>query len=161
MLALQRPLLLDLVTPARFAAAALFLGEDDGRALLWTGSALQRIPFTEVAALWRGGYRLLWRPPAGFSGPIGRTEVSPAVAEVAALFARLDGQAQPLADNRYTAPLADRVRLFQSEQQLLADGIVGEQTLLRLNLVAGRDLSAEAARELLRADAAAAGESAQ
>ncbi|MEQ9396480.1 ExeA family protein [Haliea sp.] len=158
LLALQRPLLLDLVTPARFAAAALFLGEDDGRALLWSGNALQRVPFTEVAPLWRGGYRLLWRPPAGFSGPIGRTEVSPAVADVAALFARLDGQPQPLAGNRYTAALADRVRLFQREQQLLADGVVGEQTLLRLNLLAGRDLSARAALESLRAATATTGE---
>lgn len=158
LLALQRPLLLDLVTPARFAAAALFLGEDDGRALLWSGNALQRVPFTELAPLWRGGYRLLWRPPAGFSGPIGRTEVSPAVADVAALFARLDGQPQPLANNRYTAALADRVRLFQREQQLLADGVVGEQTLLRLNLLAGRDLSARAALESLRAATATTGE---
>ncbi|MDO8863210.1 AAA family ATPase [Haliea sp. E1-2-M8] len=158
LLALQRPLLLDLVTPARFAAAALFLGEEKGRALLWSGNALQSVPFTEVAALWRGGYRLLWRPPAGFSGPIGRAEVSPAVADVATLFARLDGQPQPLADNRYTAALADRVRLFQREQQLLADGVVGEQTLLRLNLLAGRDLSAQAALESLRADTAATGE---
>jgi len=158
LLALQRPLLLDLVTPARFAAAALFLGEDDGRALLWSGSSLQRVSFAEVAALWRGGYRLLWRPPAGFSGPIGRAEVSPAVADVAELFARLDGQPRPLADNRYTSALADRVLLFQREQQLLADGVVGEQTLLRLNLMAGRDLSAEAARELLSAGTTATGE---
>ena len=158
LLALQRPLLLDLVTPARFAAAALFLGEDGGRALLWSGSSLHRVPFTELAPLWRGGYRLLWRPPAGFSGPLGRTEASPAVADVAALFARLDGQPQPLADNRYTEALANRVRLFQREQQLLADGVVGEQTLLRLNLVAGRDLSAAAALQLLTATITATGE---
>ncbi|PLW83068.1 general secretion pathway protein GspA [Kineobactrum sediminis] len=158
LLALQRPLILDLVTPARFAAAALFLGEDEGRALLWSGNALRRVPFTEVAALWRGGYRLLWRPPAAFSGPIGRAESSPAVADVAALFARFDGQPQPLADNGYTAALADRVRLFQREQQLLADGVVGEQTLLRLNLLAGRDLSARAALDLLKSITTATGE---
>lgn len=158
LLALQRPLLLDLVTPARFAAAALFLGEDGGRALLWSGSSLHRVPFTELAPLWRGGYRLLWRPPAGFSGPLGRTEASPAVADVAALFARIDGQPQPLADNRYTEALANRVRLFQREQQLLADGVVGEQTLLRLNLLAGRDLSAAAALQLLVATTTATGE---
>lgn len=160
LLALQRPVLLDLVTPARFAAAALFLGEEEGRALLWSGTELVRRPFTEVAALWRGGYRLLWRPPAGFSGPIGRAEVSPAVADVAALFARMDGQPQPLADNRYTEALANRVRLFQREQQLVADGVVGEQTLLRLNLLAGRDLSAAAALQLLAAPATVNGESA-
>ena len=157
LLALQRPLLLDLVTPARFAAAALFFGEEEGRALLWSGSSLHRIPFTEIAPLWRGGYRLLWRPPAGFSGPIGRAEASPAVADVAALFARLDGQPRPLADNRYTEALANRVRLFQREQQLLSDGVVGEQTLLRLNLLTGRDLSAAAALQLLTASTTATG----
>ncbi|QIB66737.1 ExeA family protein [Kineobactrum salinum] len=136
---LERPLLLELVTPARSAAAAVFLGVEDDNALLWAGEAPARVALTELAPLWRGGYRLLWRPPAGFDGPLALGDSGPAVAAVAAMFARIDGQQQPLASDTYNNALATRVRLFQRRQQLQADGIVGVQTLLRLNAALGRD----------------------
>jgi general secretion pathway protein A len=154
-IALNRPVLLDLVTADRFAAAALFLGESSGNALLWSGNGLMRVPFVQLAERWRGGYRLLWRPPEGFSGPVGRSDSGPVVADIAGLFAELDGQAEPLAREEYSALLAERVRLFQGSQQLSADGVVGEQTLLRLNIAAGRDLSAAEALQRLTAGAEA------
>jgi general secretion pathway protein A len=139
LVALQRPLLLELVTPARSAAAAVFLGVEDDNALLWAGDTLVRVALTELAPLWRGGYRFLWRPPAGFDGPLALGDTGPAVAAVATMFARLDGQQQPLATTTYNSALATRVRLFQRRQQLQPDGIVGVQTLLRLNAALGRD----------------------
>jgi general secretion pathway protein A len=149
-IALNRPVMLDLVTADRFAAA-LFLGESSGNALLWSDSGLMRVPFVQLAERWRGGYRLLWRPPEGFSGPVGRSDSGPVVADIAGLFAELDGQTEPLARDTYSPLLAERVRLFQASQQLSADGVVGEQTLLRLNIAAGRDLSAAAALQRLTA----------
>lgn len=154
-IALNRPVLLDLVTADRFAAAAVFLGESSGNALLWSDKGLMRVPFVQLAERWRGGYRLLWRPPEGFSGPVGRSDSGPVVADIAGLFAELDGQAEPLALEDYSPLLAERVRLFQASQQLSADGVVGEQTLLRLNIAAGRDLTAAAALQRLTAGAEA------
>ena len=89
-IALNRPVLLDLVTADRFAAAAVFLGESSGNALLWSDKGLMRVPFVQLAERWRGGYRLLWRPPEGFSGPVGRSDSGPVVADIAGLFAELD-----------------------------------------------------------------------
>ncbi len=155
LLVLNRPLLLDLVTPARFSAAALFLGESAGSALLWSPEGLQRVPFVELAPRWQGGYRLLWRPPEAFSGPVGRTDSGPVVADIARLFAQLDEQPEPLATQKYSAALAERVRLFQVNQRLRADGVVGEQTLLRLNVLTQRDPTAAAAIERLVALSAA------
>lgn len=139
LVALQRPLLLELVTASRTAAAAVFLGIEDDNALLVAGDTLARVALTELAPLWRGGYRFLWRPPAGFDGPLALGDSGPAVAAVAAMFARLDGQQQPLAATTYNSALEARVRLFQRQQQLQADGIVGVQTLVRLNAALGRD----------------------
>ena len=68
---------------------------------------------------------------------------------VATLFARLDGQPQALADTTFNAPLQQRVRLFQRQQGLEDDGVVGVQTLLKLNELLGIDVTAEAARQAL------------
>jgi general secretion pathway protein A len=75
------------------------------------------------------------------------------VAQVAALFARLDGQPQALAGTRFTPALQTRVRLFQREHALEDDGVVGMQTLLRLNEALGIDLTAATARAQLAAGA--------
>jgi general secretion pathway protein A len=71
------------------------------------------------------------------------------VAQVASLFARLDGQQQALAGNRFSPALQTRVRLFQREQGLEDDGVVGVQTLLKLNEALGIDLTAAVARDKL------------
>ena len=85
---------------------------------------------------------------------MGRADSGPVVADIAGLFAKLDGQATPLSTGAYSPALAERVRLFQASQQLRADGVVGEQTLLRLNILAGRDLTAAEAAQRLAAEAA-------
>ena len=77
------------------------------------------------------------------------------VADIARLFAQLDEQPEPLATQKYSAALAERVRLFQVNQRLRADGVVGEQTLLRLNVLTQRDPTAAAAIERLVALSAA------
>jgi general secretion pathway protein A len=69
---------------------------------------------------------------------------------VAELFARLDGQQRALADQKFNNALQQRVRLFQLEHKLDADGVVGVQTLLRLNEQLGIDTTAADARNQLR-----------
>ena len=134
---LERPLLLALVTPERFAAAALLLALDERTATVATADGVATVPLAELAGYWRGGYRYLWDAPAGFASGVAEGDESPAVAAVAARFARLDGQAQPLATERFTPRLAERVRLFQRAEGLAEDGIVGTQTLRQLNVAAG------------------------
>ena len=75
------------------------------------------------------------------------------MAEVAKLFARLDGQSRPLAEEQFNSALQARVRLFQRQEGLEDDGLVGVQTLLRLNQRLGIDITAAAARARLVDDA--------
>ena len=53
----------------------------------------------------------------------------------------------PLTLTEFTAALEQRVRIFQRDNDLTDDGVVGEQTLLRLNEQSGVDISIAAAIE--------------
>ena len=144
-IALNRPVLLDMQTPDRFTAATLVVAFDPPAAWVWAQGGIERVNLVELAGAWRGGYSLLWLPPLGWRGPLSVGDSSPAVAEVARLFAGLDGQPEPLTDDVFTAALAQRVTLFQADHGLKADGVVGEQTMLRLNEATGLALTPDRA----------------
>ena len=155
LLALNRPLLLELRDARRFAARALFVGIENDDALLVDGGGVQRVPLTELAAAWTGGFLFYWRVPEGWSGAVAEGDRGASVAIIAQLFAALDGQPRPLAGDVYSAPLAQRVRLFQGAAGLQADGVAGEQTLRALVLAAGTDIDRQRAREIVAARVAA------
>lgn len=147
---LDRPLLLDMVTPERFAASVVLLGINERSAWVWNGAEVQSVELLTLAPLWSGRYLFLWHPPGGFERPLALGDTSPVVAQIAALFARLDGQSQSLSGNRFSLSLQQRVRLFQQEHLLEDDGVVGVQTLLRLNTALGIDPPAAMARATLQ-----------
>jgi general secretion pathway protein A len=146
----DRPLLLGMVTPERFSAAVLLLGLDGRSAWVLTDQGVSQIDLAELGPLWTGLYRFLWHPPQGFERPLGLGDDSAVVEQVAGLFARLDGQQLALSDRRFNAALQQRVRLFQREHNLDDDGVVGVQTLLRLNEQLGIDATAARARSQLQ-----------
>ena len=129
---LNRPVLLEMVTPQRFAESVLVLRFEGVEAILWSDQGLVSAPLSDLAPTWTGRYQYLWQPPRGWVGPIGLGESGPVVAEVAQMFATLDGVSLTTI-SQFGDALATRVRLFQAAEGLVADGVVGEQTLLRLN----------------------------
>ncbi|MEZ5572661.1 MAG: AAA family ATPase [Halioglobus sp.] len=149
----DRPLLLDVITPERFSAEILLLGLDGASAWVLAQDEVVQVSLAELAPYWTGRYRFLWHPPAGFVKPLALGDDSAAVAVVAQLFAELDQQPQALTDSRFSRGLQQRVRLFQQQNGLVDDGVVGEQTLLKLNEQLGIDMTAEQARERLLAAA--------
>jgi general secretion pathway protein A len=153
LLALERPLVLQLVTPDRFAAAAVLLGIDARDAVLWHPDGERVVALSGLADLWTGDYHFLWHPPDGFSRPLGRGDRGPVVARVAALFAELDQQPQPLAEGEFNQALQQRVEMFQRAHGLEDDGMVGLQTLLKLNARLGIDTTLTAARQALASSA--------
>lgn len=155
---IDRPLLLDLVTPERFAAAAILLGIEGRSAWLASAAGPVQVDLGELAPLWGGDYRFLWQAPEGFEKPLSQGDKNPVVAQVAQLFARLDGQEQPLAQEQFNAALKQRVTLFQQVSGLEADGVVGVQTLLKLNEALGVDATASGVRQSYANAASRAGE---
>ncbi len=144
--ALKRPLLLDTVTPQRFAAGVVLLDMSGRSAWVALEDGAEKVDLAVIAPLWQGSYRFLWRPPAGYERPLAQGDKGPAVAAVANLFARLDGQQRPLTGQSFNEALRQRVEIFQRAHGLEADGVVGVRTLLELNQALGLDPSAEEAR---------------
>ncbi len=149
----DRPLVLETINPERFSAAVLLLGVTDTTAWLLTESGAVEVGLVELAPYWTGRYRFLWHPPEGFEKPLALGDDSDVVATIAQLFARLDEQPEPMAGRRFNAALQQRVRLFQQKNALADDGVVGAQTLLKLNEQLGIDVTAAHARQQLQAAA--------
>lgn len=146
---LDRPVSLDMVTPERFAAEVLLLGVSGRDAWVLTDRGVFRMSLAVLGPMWGGRYRFLWQPPEGFTQPLALGDDSEVVAAVAQLFARLDDQEQPLTARLFTPGLQQRVRLFQRQHGLDDDGVVGMQTLLKLNQQLGIDETAVEVRARL------------
>ncbi|MEE4108330.1 MAG: AAA family ATPase, partial [Halieaceae bacterium] len=115
LLADPRPALLALLDRHRFEGLALFLGFDaldteQPRARLATEAGVRRVPLADVAELWTGASWQLWQRPAAIRRTLAPGDRGEDVRAAAALFAALDGQAEPLTDDRYSAALEQRVR---------------------------------------------------
>jgi general secretion pathway protein A len=150
---LDRPLLLDMVTPERFGAGVVLLGLQGRKAwVLDADGALRQLELAGLAPLWSGKFRFLWHAPGSFERPLSMGDSSPVVAHIATLFARLDGQEKALTGTVFNEPLKRRVILFQRANGLEDDGVVGMRTLLSLNAALGIDPSASELRQQLSAN---------
>ncbi len=146
----DRPIVLDIVTPQRFSASVLLLGINGRKAMVLTADAVVEADLAVLGPMWAGTYRFLWRAPSGFTGPLSSGDSGPAVTQVALLFSELDGQQKALADRDFNAALKQRVILFQRQYGLEDDGVVGMQTLLKLNELLAIDVNNSQAIEALQ-----------
>jgi general secretion pathway protein A len=137
LLEFDRPVVLTLVSPARFMSYGVLVAVEGQSGVLLAPDGRHTVSLAELGPLWRGGFQLLWQPPGVYNGPVGRGDRGPMVAWLAQAFADLDGQARPLAQDEFNAALEARVKLFQRQFKLRDDGVVGLKTLLRLNAVRG------------------------
>lgn len=147
----DRPALLVLIDEARLESRALVLGIERGEAVLATPAGLLRVPLAMLGQDWNGDYFRLHRTLHRVERTLQRGDEGDDVRVVAALFADMDGQQQPLTDRRYDSRLEERVKLFQAGNGLTADGVLGGRTLGALVLAAGLDLDNAAARRRFEA----------
>lgn len=145
---LNRPVVMTLITPERKLAYSALIGLNEQQALLLTKEGKHSMPWSELAPLWNGEVEYLWYKPPAFQNSIGPGNSGPAVAWLAQQFAQLDGKSEPLTRDRYSEKLARRVQIFQRQQQLEDDGIVGLKTLQRLNQVLGLEQPLEEPAEV-------------
>jgi len=91
---------------------------------------------------WNGVYLYLWKPPLSYSAPLAVTGNTPNQLQInpqlidwlqQQLQAIDQGSERVISGGRYTAAVAQQVLEFQQQQGLAADGILGRETLMRLN----------------------------
>ena len=146
LMALNRPVRLEIVTKDKFAGAALVLAFGETTALMWTRQGVLEVSLGELADSWTGSILYLWQAPQGWTGSVGLGNTSPVVNVIAQMFATLDGMVAPKVAS-FGPALEARVRLFQESEGIAADGVVGEQTILRLNDRLGIGLTSQRALE--------------
>ena len=128
----NRPAVLDIRQPDGFAGTVLLLSMSDAVARLSRGPSVCEMPLASLAMYWRGGFRYLWKSPAGWGGPLVEGDQGSVVEQIVADFSRLDGLPPPPLDV-FTPALTERVRQFQQSVGLEVDGVIGVQTLQALN----------------------------
>ena len=104
------------------------------RATLAFAHGIETVNVEDLEARWQGQYQLLWRAsPQGYAlinpgsrGP-GVTWLTKSLVAAGAESLRVS--------NTYDAEVVTAVKTFQREQGLVADGIAGRQTMIRLNSV--------------------------
>src|SRR5262249_5962503 len=130
---LDLPVVIQLSGPDGVRHYATLIGLDKDRATLELGGRSFSFALAEIDPFWDGAYILLWKAP-----PVSATLLGPGTRgkDVEWLSQRLraiDGQRLdgPRRDV-YDDELKARVMAFQRSHSLLADGIVGEETLFQL-----------------------------
>ena len=130
---LDRPALLHLSRQDDRIVYAVLAGSDGPRVTLLTpdGERLE-VARDSLLADWYGRFELLWSSP-------GTTLLSPGDRGPAVLWlrARLATDATPTDPALFDPDLAARVLAFQQLHGLKPDGLVGRQTMIQLDLLAG------------------------
>lgn len=96
-------------------------------------SGPKTVSLVELSALWKGEFSYFWRPPTGYTGLIRLGSQGDVVTWLELQLARIQQQRPRDAVVRFDNQLHEAVKVFQAEQGLTPDGVVGERTLLKLN----------------------------
>lgn len=95
------------------------------------------VPLEKFLTGWSGRYLYLWQPVQSFNTLTAGDRNAPAVSWLQDQLAIIDQNSERIiTGGRYTAAIAQKVASFQSQQALTADGVVGRETVMRLNQLA-------------------------
>jgi general secretion pathway protein A len=110
---------------------------DDRSATFVVGGESREVALGALAQQWSGHYTLLWRAPAVKSVKLRPGDYGPDIGWLAAQLAHLEGRADEGAGGRlFDAAMMREVKQFQRDRGLVADGRVGEQTMMHLSSTA-------------------------
>lgn len=120
------------------------------QALLKLGSLEITTSLREMVSHWGGSQVVFWRPPPGFAGEILPGAQGAVIGWLAEHLALVDGTEYNAATQAsvYDAPLVERIKRLQLDNNLKPDGIVGGEILIRVADLAG--ISSPVLRQLDR-----------
>ena len=113
---------------------AALLSAENNLYKLQIGDRVETVSPRDLRDNWFGSYVVLWQTPPDYHGSLREGDTHPSVAWLHSNIARLLPD-QPLGapDNFFDAELHSAVMAFQTREGLLADGIVGPLTWIRLS----------------------------
>ncbi|RCU51730.1 AAA family ATPase [Corallincola holothuriorum] len=132
LLHLNRPAVVRLIDDTGEVAYGAMLGFKNGLLKLVIAGNELEVSERWFERYWKGSYAVLWQPPVGYVGPIGWSAKGASVQWLETSLGLLQGE-RPRRLDGFDSMLGERIRRFQREQRLEADGIAGVQTLIRLN----------------------------
>ena len=138
---LNRPAVLKIIDTNGGQFDALLVTLADDRATLQFGGITRTVSTNLLESQWHGSYTLLWQAPDSYEEPILPGDSGPDVRWVAGKFAHLHNLSrQEDTEPVLAGKLLDTLKTFQVGQGLIADGIVGPETIISLNSVNGGNI---------------------
>jgi general secretion pathway protein A len=135
---LNRPVLLQLPTNGQWVTLSAL---DGNLATLIASDRQYEVDFDQLIHSLRGQMTLLWRMPPGYRGPIRPGDRGEDVDWLARQLAIMDNQPEPSKRGQpYDNEMLARVRAFQNEVKLPADGVAGPRTWVHLNSIEGGNI---------------------
>jgi general secretion pathway protein A len=134
----DRPVILKLDTAASQRVPVVLRHLEDAVAELIVGDEIYKVPTEQIDPYWHGDYILLLRAPPNGSMNMKAGSAGPDVGWLREQIARIQG-AGPASQNPlyFDDVLRQQVLDFQRSNGLATDGIVGKNTLIRLNSLSG------------------------
>jgi general secretion pathway protein A len=136
----NRPVILQLATADGRRVPVVLQYLDDSIAELIIGNELYRLAIEQVEQSWYGDYTLLLQPPPGGRLFMKIGDRGPVVSWLRQQLELAQGVKIPAADPLvFDFALQKKVLDFQRSHGLVADGIVGKNTIIHLNTESGRE----------------------
>ena len=129
----NRPAVLEMSSDdgIRFSVAIVRL--DRQNTTLMVNRQARQASTDQVARHWSGRYITVWKPPPGYDGPIKQGMEGPVVDWLTERLGEVAGR-KGTPQSLSSAELVREIKKFQIEVGLKPDGIVGQQTLMQLNM---------------------------
>ena len=131
-LALNRPVILEFLLPGDKKRHVLLVGTDHGDPVFRFKKEMT-FKLEDVLSYWQGYYQVLWKPSHSGMNGIYSQQTSDDVLWLRQQLNRIDGTTeiveQPLF---FDDALKERVKKFQTQRQLIADGAAGPRTIIHI-----------------------------
>lgn len=130
---LDLPAIIELSTPSGARRYATVVGLDEESATLDFGGRRHTLPLAEIDHYWDGPFIVVWKAPGVTSLPIVPGARGKDVEWLRQRLGEIDG-VTPVGRHRevFDDELKARVMAFQRSRSLVADGVVGEETVARM-----------------------------
>lgn len=128
----NRPAVIELLDDGGGRHHVLLTAMDETSISLRLGDKTVRYPIAEADRYWFGKYLLVWQPPALELDGLRLGMEGERVMWLRETLARFNGEPAE-GDQHFDVALEDKVREFQRRHELVADGVVGQFTLMQLN----------------------------